>query len=210
MSEYLPKLKSLAASVKVELNLSNYATKADLENKTGVDTSDFDNKTDLSHLKSDVDKLDIDRLKNVLINFSYLKSKVDQLDVDKLVSAPIYLSKLSHVVKNDAFKWDVYLLNKIYIMLRSKILQIKYCDIPNLATNTTLNAKINEVENKIPSITNLATTAALNVKIKKIKSKIPNIINLATSTPLTTVENKIPDHNKYITNVENVAECKIS
>ena len=90
--------------MKVELDLSNYATKADLGNKTGIDTSDFDNETDLGHLKSDVDKLDIDRLKNVLINFSYLKSKVDKLDVDKLVSVPIYLSKLSHGVKNDAFK----------------------------------------------------------------------------------------------------------
>ena len=44
MSEYFPKPKSLGANVKVELDLSNYATKADLKDETGVDTSDFDKK----------------------------------------------------------------------------------------------------------------------------------------------------------------------
>ena len=63
MSEYFPKLKSLAESVKVELDLSNYTTKADFKNATGVDTSNFAKKTDLANLKSDVDKLDIDKLK---------------------------------------------------------------------------------------------------------------------------------------------------
>ena len=47
MSEYFPKPKSLRASVKVELDLSNYATKADLKNATGVDTLDFARKTSL-------------------------------------------------------------------------------------------------------------------------------------------------------------------
>ena len=63
MSEYFLKLKSLGANVKVELDLSNYATKADFKNVTGVDSSDFAKKTDLADLKSDVDKLDIDKLK---------------------------------------------------------------------------------------------------------------------------------------------------
>ena len=78
--------------MRVELNLSNYATKADFKNATGVDTSDFAKKTDLANLKSDVDKLDIDKLKNVPSNLSKLKSKVDKLDVDKLVPAPVDLN----------------------------------------------------------------------------------------------------------------------
>ena len=41
MSKYFPKAKSLEANVKVELDLSNYATKADLKNEAGVDTTDF-------------------------------------------------------------------------------------------------------------------------------------------------------------------------
>ena len=99
MSEYFSELKSLGGRVKVELDLSNYATKADLKTATGVDTSKFAKKVDLAHLKSNVDKLDIDKLKNVPTNLSNLKSKVDKLDIDKLVPVPINLSKLSDVVK---------------------------------------------------------------------------------------------------------------
>ena len=75
-------------------------------------------KTDLTNLKSDVDKLDIDKLKNVPGNWSNLKSKVDKLDVDKLVPVLIDLGKISHIVKNVA--------KKMYIMLRSRILKIRY------------------------------------------------------------------------------------
>ena len=65
--------------------MSNYATKADLRNATIVDTSKFAKKVELAKLKSDVDKLDIDKFKNVPTNLSNLKSKVDKLYVDKLV-----------------------------------------------------------------------------------------------------------------------------
>ena len=51
-------------------------------------------KTDLANWKSDVDKLDIDKLKNVRSNLSNLKSIVDKLDVDKLVPVPVDLSEL--------------------------------------------------------------------------------------------------------------------
>ena len=106
MSENFPEPKSLGGRVKVELDLSNYATKTNLKNATGVDTLSFAKKTDLANLKSDVDKLDIDKLKNVPTNLNNLKGKVNKLDVDKLVPVPVDLSKLSDVVK------------KMYIMLR--------------------------------------------------------------------------------------------
>ena len=142
MIEYFPKPNSLGANVKVELDLSNYATKIDLKNAAGVDTSDFVKKTDLANLKSDGDKLDIDKLKNVPSNLSNLKSKVDKLDVDKLVPVPVDLSKLSDVVKNDVIKKDLY-------NAKIKNIEDKIPDITNLATNTSLNAKINEVKNLI-------------------------------------------------------------
>ena len=63
MSEYTQKPKSLGAIVKVELDLSNYATKTDWRNAAGVDTSSFAKTVDLASLKSDVDKLNINRLK---------------------------------------------------------------------------------------------------------------------------------------------------
>ena len=61
--------------MKVELDLSNYATNADLKNATGADTSIFAGKVDLANLKFNVDKLDIDKLKNVPTNLRNLKNK---------------------------------------------------------------------------------------------------------------------------------------
>ena len=142
--------------MKVELDLSNYETKADLKIQLVLIHRILLKKTDVANLNSDVDKLDIDKLKNVPSNLSNLKSKLDKLDVDKLVPIPVNLSKLSDVVKNDAVKKDVY---------SAKIQNIEYKIPRNLATNTALNAKINEVKKEIPSITNLATIAALNAEI---------------------------------------------
>ena len=92
--------------------------------------------TDLAGLKSDVDKLYIDKLKNVATNLSKLKSKVDKLAVDKLGPVPVDLSKLSDVVKMMQLKKDIY-IDKI------KNIEDEIPDITNLATNDSLNAKIN-------------------------------------------------------------------
>ena len=70
MSEYFPKSKSLGVNVKVEFNLSNYVTKADFKNATERGTSDFAKNTDLANLKSNVNKLDIYKLKNIPSNLS--------------------------------------------------------------------------------------------------------------------------------------------
>ena len=131
MSEHFPEPKSLQRRVKVELDLFNYATKADLKTATGVDISKFAKTFDLASLKSNVDKIDINKLKNLPTNLSNLKTKVDKLDVDKIVHVSVDLSKLGDIVINVDEK-DVY------------------------------NAKIKNIEDKIPDITNLATTAALN------------------------------------------------
>ena len=99
MGEYFPKPKSLGANVKLELELCNYATKADFKNAIGVETSKYAQKVDLASLKSEVGKLDIDKLEKVPTRLNSLKSKIKKLDVDKLVPAPADLSKLSDVVK---------------------------------------------------------------------------------------------------------------
>ena len=105
------KPKSFGGKLKVELDLSNYATKPDLKNAADVDTSGFAKKIDFANLKSDVDKLDIDKLKNVPSNLSNLKGKVNKLDADKLAYVTVGLSKLSDVAKTGVVK-------KMYIMLR--------------------------------------------------------------------------------------------
>ena len=62
MSKYFPEPKSSGGRMKIELDWSNYATKADLIIAAGVDTSKSAKKVDLASLKSNGDKLDIDKL----------------------------------------------------------------------------------------------------------------------------------------------------
>ena len=81
MSQYFP-YELFGGDIKVNVDLSNYATKADVKNISHVDTSSFALKT----------------------NLAILKTEVDELDIDKLVPVPVDLSKLSDAVKNDFVK----------------------------------------------------------------------------------------------------------
>ena len=87
MSQYFPNpYEPFGGDINVKVDLSNYATKTDIENIAYIDTSSFALKSNLASLKTEVDKLDI----------------------DKLVPVPVDLSKLSDVVKNDVVKKTVY------------------------------------------------------------------------------------------------------
>ena len=87
ISQYFPKpYEPFGGNINVKDDLSNYATKDDIKNITHVDTSSFALKTNVANLKSEVDKLDIDKLKPV----------------------PTDLSKLSDLVKNDVVKKTDY------------------------------------------------------------------------------------------------------
>ena len=113
-------------------------------------------------MKSNVDKLDIDKLKNAPTNLGNLESKADKLDVDKL--GPLFhlvdLSKIRDVVKNDALKKDVY-------NIKIKNIEYKISNINNLVTYASRNAK-----GEIPNTTNLATTAALTA----VENNIINLV----------------------------------
>ena len=89
MSEYFPKPQSHEENIKVKIDLRNYATKEDIKNITHVDTSSFASTT----------------------NFSSLKTEVDKLDIDKLVPVPADFSKLSNVVKNDVVKKKLHIID---------------------------------------------------------------------------------------------------
>ena len=89
MNQYFPKpYEPFSGDINVKVDLSNYATKADIKNISHVDTSSFPLKTKIANLKSEVDKLDI----------------------DKLITIPADLSKLSNAVKNDVIKKN-YVIN---------------------------------------------------------------------------------------------------
>ena len=108
MSEYFPKpYEPFGRDINIKVDLSNYATKADIKNISHVDTSSFALKTNLANLKTEIDKLDI----------------------DKLVPVPVDLSKLSDVVKNDVVKKDFYdeLVTKVNNIDTSRfVLETKY------------------------------------------------------------------------------------
>ena len=118
--------------INVKVDLSNYRRKANLKNAADFDTSSFVKKTEIASLKSNVDKLDVDKLKNVPIDLSNFKSKVEKFDIGKLKTTLVVLSKLSNIVKNDVVKKDVY-------NAKIKNIEYKILDITNLATETTLN-----------------------------------------------------------------------
>ena len=87
---------------------------------------------------------------------------------DELKPVPVDLSKLGDVIKMILLKKDVY-------NAKIKNIEDKIPDITNLATNTSLNAKINEVKNEVCNITNLVTNVSLNAKINEVKNEIPSI-----------------------------------
>ena len=108
MSQYFPKpYEPFGGDINVRVDLSNYATKTDIKNILHVDTVSFALKPNLASLKTEGDKLDI----------------------DKLVPAPVDLSKLSDVVKKDVVKKTVYdkLVVKVNSINTSRfVLKIKY------------------------------------------------------------------------------------
>ena len=105
MSQYFPKpYEPFGGDINVEVDLSNYAKKADIKNITHVDTSNFALKINLTNLKTEIDKLDIDKLKILPNNLGNLKIKADKPDIDKLVPVPVDLGKLSNAVNNEVVK----------------------------------------------------------------------------------------------------------
>ena len=164
MSQYFPKPfnSHFGDGINVKIDLSNYATKTDIKNISHIDTSSFALKTNLSSLKTEADKLDI----------------------DKLVPIPSDLSKLSNAVKNDVAKKTVYhkLVAKVDnidtsdFVLKTKCntdkteLENKIPDTSGLAKKTSYNTKIINYL----AISYLATKAALTA----IENEIPSVSNL--------------------------------
>ena len=141
MSQYFPKpYEPFGRDINVKVDIPNYATKADIKNISHVDTSSFTLKTNLASLKTEVDKLDI----------------------NKLVPVSVDLSKLSDVVKNNVVKMTDYykLVAKVNsidtsgFVLKTKYytdkseLENKIPDTSGLVKKTNYDAKIADIEGK--------------------------------------------------------------
>ena len=128
MSVYYPPYKSSSNNIKVELDLANYATKTDLDNITHVDVSSFASKTNLAALKTEVDKIDADKLK----------------------TTPTALAKLTNAVEDDVVKKTDY--NTKVTSIEAQIAGLTKNTVDNLADITKLKADTNVLDDKIDGV----------------------------------------------------------
>ena len=111
------------------------------------------------------------------------------MDIDKLVPAPVDLSKLSDLVKNDVVK------NAVYDNLVEKVNNI---DTSGFVLKTKYETDKTELENKVPHSSGLVKKTDDNAKIAEIEVKIPSLNGLDTNAALTVVEDKIPDVSNLV------------
>ena len=138
--------------VKVLLDLTNYATKKELEHGPGADTSNLAAKSDFIALKADIDKLGINELVMVPTGLNNLKTKIDDLHVDKLKTVPVDLTKSSDAVNKEVVNMKVNNLESKIPYASNLIQTSQYnTDKQNLEKN------IGDVENEIPDVSVLAT-----------------------------------------------------
>ena len=155
---YYPPYKSSSNNVKVELDLTNYATKTDLKNITHVDVSSFASKN----------------------NSAALKTKLDKIDTDKLKTAPTDLAKLTNAIENDVVKKTDY--NTKVTSIEAQIAGLTKNTVDNLADIT--KHKAIETNSVVTRTTFSADTNTLDDKIDGVEKKIPDISGLATKTSL--------------------------
>ena len=201
---YYPPYRSSSNNIKVKLDLTNYATKDDVKNITHVDVSSYATKTNLASLKTEVDKIDTDKLKTV----------------------PADLAKLSNVVKNDVVKKTDYStkvtsieaqiagLTKNTVDNLADITKLKAIDTNSFVTRTkfsvdtnSLDDKIDGVEKNIRDISGLATktslndylkTSTFNSKVTEVESKIrdTDIIAKSAVTKANTIRSNLTSYAK--------------
>ena len=140
MSKFLPKsFRIFRRNINLKVDLSNYATKTDLKNVTRIDTSSFALKTNLASLKTEVDKLNIDKLVPVPFDLSDVKNDVVKKTVyDKLVA------------KLNSIDTSAFVLKTKYDTDKSE-LENKIPDTSSLVKKTDYNTKITKIEGKIPN-----------------------------------------------------------
>ena len=112
MSQYFPKpYEFCGRNINAKLDLSNCVTTADLKETTCDDTTNLAAKSDLASLKTEVDKMDVDKLKNVPANISKLSNAVDSGVVKKTVFGKLVI-KLNYIdTSGFALKQDIKLTN---------------------------------------------------------------------------------------------------
>ena len=118
MSTYYPPYKSSSNNIKVELDLTNYTTKTNLKNITHTDVSSSASKTNLAALKTEVDKIDVDKLKTVPDDLAKLTNVVKNETVKKTdFSADDYVKKTKFSADNNALDDKIDKVDKKFLIL---------------------------------------------------------------------------------------------
>ena len=204
MSAYYPLYKSSSNNIKVELDLANYATKTDLNNITRLDVSSFASKTNLATLKTEVDKIDADKLKTTPADLAKLTNAVEH-DVVK---------KTDYNTKVTSIEAQIAGLTLNTVDNLADITKLKAVDTNSFVNKTkfsadinTLDDKIDGVEKKPPDISGLATktslndylkTSTFNSKVTEVESKIKDadIIAKNAVTRANTIRSDLTDYAK--------------
>ena len=142
MSTYYPLYKSSSNNIKGELDLTNYATNTDLKNIAHVDLSSFASKTNLAALKTEVDKIDVDKLKTAPVDLAKLTNAVE----NDLVKKTDYNAKVTNIESQIAGVTKNTLDNS------GDITKLKAVDTSNFVLKTKATSDVTTLENKIDTI----------------------------------------------------------
>ena len=200
---YYPPYRSSRNNIKVELNLANYATKNDVKNITHVDVSSFASKTNLAALKTEVDKIDTDKLKTTPADLAKLTNAIEN-DVVK---------KTDYNAKVTSIEAQITGLTKNAVDNLADIKKLKAIDTNSFVTRTKFSADTNSLDDKIDGvekktdISGLATktslndylkTSTFNSKVTEVESKIKDtdIIAKSANTKENTIRSNLTAYAK--------------
>ena len=176
MNEYFfsrSKRRRVRGGIKVKLDLSNYPTKTDLKNVTHVNVSSLASKTNLTSLKTEVDKLDIPKLSTVPADLAKLTNKVaNDLVVEtdfnaleeKVTDNKTGQDNLETTVQNNHLTTGTSINN-----LKTKVDGI---DLTKYVKKTDYDTKVGNLELKIPDVSGLLPTNTFISKVSELETKI--------------------------------------
>ena len=205
MTTYYPPYKISSNNVKVELDLTNYARKTDLKNITHVDVSSFASKTNLAALKTEVDKIDADKLKTTPTDLAKLTNAVEH-DVVK---------KTDYNTRVTSIEAQIAGLTKNTVDNLADITKLKAIDTSSFVTRIKFSADTNDLDDKIygvekkkkTDISGLATktslndylqTSTFNSKVTEVENKIKaaDIIAKRANTKANTIRSDLTAYAK--------------
>ena len=190
MSTYYPPYKSFSNNIKVELDLTNYATKTNSRNITHTNVSSFASKTNLSALKTEVDKIDVDKLKTVPDNLAKLSNAKNEVVKKADFSADDYGKKTK-------FSGDINSLDD-----KIDKAEKKNPDVSSLETKKNVTPLVKNLDNRIDDLkikeyakkiilSNYMLTSDFNNKSTELKNKIKDAVTKAN-----TVKSDLNDYAK--------------